>query len=221
MNAVAILSPITVTGIINIVSDFYGISSIDIMSERRARAIVWPRHVAIYLAKRHTTLSYPNIARRFGGRDHSSAIHAVQRVEARRLKESSIAGEIAHLEILIEADRRARLHFGLEPEPDIDPVMVAERVMTQARGEFSVSAREIIALAQAVFATGQPAGDPLGALDRLLVASEAFTRSAATAAGARNGEERVLAGEARNRAFAELLQTTNEIRKEFPDATAG
>lgn len=220
MNAVATISQITVAGITDIVADFYGVSVNDILSERRTAVVVWPRQVGMYLAKRHTTLSYPNIAQRFGGRDHTTAMHAVRKVEALRRQQVRVAGEIAQIEILIEAERRARLHFGLAPEPDVDPVIVAERVLTQARGEFSVSAREVIALAQAVFATGQQSGDPIGALQTLLDRTEAFTRSAAAAAGARNGEERILAGEARNRAFAELLQTTNEIRKEFPHATA-
>lgn len=217
----ATISQITVAGIIDIVSDFYDVPVNDILSERRTQTVVWPRQMGMYLAKRHTTLSYPNIAQRFGGRDHTTAMHAVRKVEKRRREHIRVAGEIAHIEILIEAERRARLHFGLAPESDVDPVIVAERVLTQARGEFSVSAREVIALAQAVYATGQQAGDPLGALDRLLVSVETFARTATAAAGARNGEERILTGEARNRAFAELLQTTNEIRKEFPDATAG
>ena len=53
-------------------------------SARRARAIARPRQIAMYLAKRLTTRSLPEIGRKFGGRDHSTVIHAVKRVEELR-----------------------------------------------------------------------------------------------------------------------------------------
>ena len=50
-------------------------------SKRRARAIVRPRQVAMYLSKVLTPRSYPEIGRKFGGRDHSTVIHAVRLIE--------------------------------------------------------------------------------------------------------------------------------------------
>ena len=54
------------------------------MSARRARAVARPRQIAMYLAKRLTTRSLPEIGRKFGGRDHSTVIHAVRRIEELR-----------------------------------------------------------------------------------------------------------------------------------------
>lgn len=56
----------------------------EILSKRRARAIARPRQVAMYLSKQLTTRSLPDIGRRFGGRDHTTVIHAVKRIEALR-----------------------------------------------------------------------------------------------------------------------------------------
>lgn len=58
------------------------ISVNDIMSPRRARAIVRPRQAAMFLATRHTDKSLPEIGRRFGGKDHSTVHHARQKVQA-------------------------------------------------------------------------------------------------------------------------------------------
>src|SRR3546814_7947784 len=64
-------------------------------SKRRVRAIARPRQVAMYLAKELTPRSYPEIGRRFGGRDHSTVIHAVRTVEALRVADSELDAEIA------------------------------------------------------------------------------------------------------------------------------
>lgn len=58
----------------------YNVKVTDMISKRRNKAIVTPRHVAMYLAKTLTTRSLPDIGRRFGGRDHSTVIHAVNKV---------------------------------------------------------------------------------------------------------------------------------------------
>jgi chromosomal replication initiator protein len=50
------------------------------ISARRARAVARPRQIAMYLAKRLTTRSLPEIGRKFGGRDHSTVIHAVRKI---------------------------------------------------------------------------------------------------------------------------------------------
>lgn len=62
----------------------FNISMDEILSKRRARAIARPRQVAMYLSKQLTTRSLPDIGRRFGGRDHTTVIHAVKRIEALR-----------------------------------------------------------------------------------------------------------------------------------------
>lgn len=53
----------------------------DLKGQKRHRSVVVPRMIAIYLTRKHTSMSYPDIGRAFGGRDHSTAIHACQKVE--------------------------------------------------------------------------------------------------------------------------------------------
>ncbi|MEQ8605153.1 MAG: helix-turn-helix domain-containing protein [Marivibrio sp.] len=60
----------------------FELSIIDIESNRRARGYVQARWVAMYLVRELTTLSFPAIGRHFGGRDHSSVVHGVQKIEA-------------------------------------------------------------------------------------------------------------------------------------------
>lgn len=58
-------------------------SRVDLLSERRTQVIVWPRQIAMYLAKTSTTRSLPAIGHAFGGRDHTTALHAVRKVQDR------------------------------------------------------------------------------------------------------------------------------------------
>jgi chromosomal replication initiator protein len=75
---------VTIDEIQKRVCDHFEVKPLDLVSERRARAIARPRQIAMYLAKRLTTRSLPEIGRKFGGRDHSTVIHAVRRVEELR-----------------------------------------------------------------------------------------------------------------------------------------
>ncbi len=63
------------------VAEHFGVKVADIHSPKRLRSIVRPRQVAMYLAKTMTTLSLPEIGRKFGGRDHTTVIHGVQKIE--------------------------------------------------------------------------------------------------------------------------------------------
>jgi chromosomal replication initiator protein len=71
---------VTVDDIQKAVASHFGVTTADICSKRRTQTVVRPRHVAMYLAKTMTTRSLPDIGRRFGGRDHSTVIHAVNKV---------------------------------------------------------------------------------------------------------------------------------------------
>lgn len=84
------------------VCQHYGISRTQLLSDRRTAAIVWPRQVAIYLAKILTLKSYPAIARWFAGRDHSTIIHACDRVRSRMATDPDLADEVAHIRRTLE-----------------------------------------------------------------------------------------------------------------------
>jgi chromosomal replication initiator protein len=81
---------ITIDEIQRAVSAHFEVKQIDLISERRAVAIARPRQITMYLAKRLTTRSLPEIGRKFGNRDHSTVIHAVKRIEELRGKDVEI-----------------------------------------------------------------------------------------------------------------------------------
>jgi len=88
---------ITIDEIQRTVCQFYRIDRQEMSSKRRARAVVRPRQVAMYLAKVLTPRSYPEIGRKFGGRDHSTVIHAVRLIEQLRTRDADMDGDVRSL----------------------------------------------------------------------------------------------------------------------------
>lgn len=88
---------VTIDEIQRAVSTHFEVKQLDLVSARRAAAIARPRQIAMYLAKRLTTRSLPEIGRKFGGRDHSTVIHAVRRIEELRGKDQEIDGAVRKL----------------------------------------------------------------------------------------------------------------------------
>jgi chromosomal replication initiator protein len=85
---------VTVDDIMQTVSKYYNVRMADLLGPRRTRAIARPRQLAMYLAKTLTTRSLPEIGRRFGGRDHTTVIHAVKRIESLRDEDSQISEDL-------------------------------------------------------------------------------------------------------------------------------
>ena len=85
------------------VADYYALKMTDLLSARRAREVARPRQVAMYLAKKLTPRSLPEIGRRFGGRDHTTVMHAVKRIEELRAADSELNNEVVHLTRLLDA----------------------------------------------------------------------------------------------------------------------
>ncbi|MEY4269345.1 MAG: Chromosomal replication initiator protein DnaA [Pseudomonadota bacterium] len=88
---------ITIDEIQRAVCAHYRLDKSEMSSKRRVRAIARPRQVAMYLAKELTPRSYPEIGRKFGGRDHSTVIHAVRAVEALRAADSDLDNDIVSI----------------------------------------------------------------------------------------------------------------------------
>jgi len=88
---------VTIDEIQRAVSAHFELKPIDLVSARRAVVVARPRQIAMYLAKRLTTRSLPEIGRKFGGRDHSTVIHAVRRIEELRDKDREIDGAVRTL----------------------------------------------------------------------------------------------------------------------------
>ncbi len=89
--------------IILAVTEFYGVKLTDLQSKRRQRSIALPRQVCMYLARRHTRLSLEEIGGYFGGRDHTTVMHAVRRVEDCRLSDPELNKVVATLESQVQA----------------------------------------------------------------------------------------------------------------------
>jgi len=85
-----------------VVSRHYNVSKADLLSSRRTRTIVRPRQVAMYLAKVLTPRSLPEIGRRFGGRDHTTVLHAVRKIEGLVSGDKLLAEEIELLKRMID-----------------------------------------------------------------------------------------------------------------------
>lgn len=85
-----------------IVAKHFNVSKADLLSNRRTRTIVRPRQIAMYLAKQLTPRSLPEIGRRFGGRDHTTVLHAVRKVEELLSGDNVLAQEIELLKRMLE-----------------------------------------------------------------------------------------------------------------------
>ncbi len=85
---------ITIDDIQKATADHYGMKQADLLSERRNRAVARPRQAAMWLAKQLTTRSLPDIGRRFGGRDHTTVLHAVRRIEALRAEDNVLSHDL-------------------------------------------------------------------------------------------------------------------------------
>ena len=85
-----------------VVARHYGVSVADMVSARRTKVIVRPRQVAMFLAKTMTARSLPEIGRRFGKRDHTTALHAVKKIEALAATDEALAEDIATIKRLLD-----------------------------------------------------------------------------------------------------------------------
>lgn len=89
---------VTVDEIQRQVADYFNIKLADLLSSRRSRQVARPRQVAMYLCKHLTSKSLPSIGRKFGGRDHTTVMHAVKRIDELRQTDSVLDEDIIHLE---------------------------------------------------------------------------------------------------------------------------
>ncbi len=94
---------VTIEEIQKRVAEHFNIRIADMHSARRARAVARPRQVAMYLAKQLTSRSLPEIGRKFGGRDHTTVMHAVRKVEELRSGDSDFSEDVELLRRMIES----------------------------------------------------------------------------------------------------------------------
>jgi chromosomal replication initiator protein len=87
------------------ISTRFGLSVADLVSHRREREVSYPRQLAMYLSRMVAEASFPAIAEKFGGRDHSTVMYAVQRIETRRAADADVDQMLAG----IEGELRSRM----------------------------------------------------------------------------------------------------------------
>ena len=93
---------VTIEEIQKRVAEHFNIRVSDMHSARRARSVARPRQVAMYLAKQLTSRSLPEIGRKFGGRDHTTVMHAVRKVDELRDHDNSFAEDVELLQRMLE-----------------------------------------------------------------------------------------------------------------------
>ena len=93
---------VTIEEIQKRVAEHFNIRLADMHSARRARAVARPRQVAMYLAKQLTSRSLPEIGRKFGGRDHTTVMHAVRKIEELRSTDASFSEDVELLRRMLE-----------------------------------------------------------------------------------------------------------------------
>ena len=94
---------VTIDEIQRRVAEHFNIRLSEMTSERRARAVARPRQVAMYLAKQLTTRSLPEIGKKFGGRDHTTVLHAVRKIEELSAIDATLAEDVELLRRMLQS----------------------------------------------------------------------------------------------------------------------
>ena len=88
----------TIQTIIDTVTRYYDIKLTDLLSKRRHKSIALPRQVCMWLARRHTRYSLEEIGGYFGGRDHTTVMHAVRQINTKREHDQTLANDVERIE---------------------------------------------------------------------------------------------------------------------------
>jgi len=93
---------VKIDDILRVVMKHFGVNRGDLLSSRRNRSIVRPRQIGMYLAKSLTARSLPEIGRRFGGRDHTTVLHAIRKIESLLAEDPTMKEEVEVLKRLLK-----------------------------------------------------------------------------------------------------------------------
>lgn len=95
---------LSVETIQKMVADHYHIKISDLKSARRLKTLAFPRQIAMYLCRKHVKSSFPELGIKFGGKDHSTVVHAVQKIERLLSNDPSLKSEISSLEKILQIE---------------------------------------------------------------------------------------------------------------------
>ena len=88
--------------IIEVVADHFNLTPLDIISQRRNKEIVYPRQIAMYLARELTESSLPKIGKEFGGKDHTTVLHAIDKIEKQLAEDDNLQDDIRNLRMELQ-----------------------------------------------------------------------------------------------------------------------
>jgi chromosomal replication initiator protein len=108
LGAPSLRPEVTIAHIIDAVVNYYGVKLTDLQSKRRQKSIAHPRQVCMFLARKHTRFSLEEIGGYFGGRDHTTVMHAVKTIDIRRKKSDDFSRVLEALEDRVRAPGGAR-----------------------------------------------------------------------------------------------------------------
>ena len=96
--------PITPQSILDSTAEYFGYTVEELIGRSRTRPLTTARHVGMYLFRELTDLSFPNIAKMFGGRDHTTVIHAVERIKVQMKERRQVFQQVTELIQQLKAD---------------------------------------------------------------------------------------------------------------------
>jgi chromosomal replication initiator protein len=96
--------PIHMDHILSVITSHYGVKLAELQSKRRTQSVVFPRQVAMYLARSLTSLSLEEVGGYFGGKDHSTVLYSVEKIEARRRVDAEFTAVLGELERSVKTE---------------------------------------------------------------------------------------------------------------------
>lgn len=201
-------------------AEYYGLPEVDVISHRRDQRLVRARHVAAWIATRLTTYSLPQIGAAMGGRDHTTILHGVRKIDREREADPALAREIGEIADALVAAQEAIERFARRAPPT--PGEIADAVLANpVRATMQVSAEGVLIMAVAIRQYEEQltelealAGDPerLNRLER--IAGHAAELINATRDTVRNAFDDAGRADARKRqksAFGALADALDEL----------
>lgn len=94
--------PVSINEVQNVICSYFGISKADLIGNKRSAALVYPRQIAMYLCRELTDESLSNIGKHFGGRDHTTVLHACKKVEKMMKEKRETFNQLNELTMLIK-----------------------------------------------------------------------------------------------------------------------
>lgn len=127
----------TVGKVIAAVASHYGISRTDLTGKRRSMSVSRPRQAAMWLCRALTQASFPEIGRRLGGRDHSTIMTGVKRIEALRITDDKLKADLARLRAVLLSDTTSldmSISEHLAAIADLEALKTCRKAMAVAQG---------------------------------------------------------------------------------------